>query len=80
MTGQGVELLDAGLHVVQRDPLAGAIDVEVDLVDHSFVGGDGPVGNVDAEVALGPHHRQPEFALQDDLALRRPERGMSAEA
>ena len=51
--GERAELLDARLHVVAGDPLAGGDRVEVDLVDDRLVGLDDAVGHVDAEVALG---------------------------
>jgi hypothetical protein len=53
VTGERAELLDARLHVVAGDPLAGGDRRQVDLVDDRLVGLDHPVGDVDAEVALG---------------------------
>ena len=72
---QGGELLDAGLHVVAGDPLARGDGVEVHLLDDRLVGLDDAVGDVDAEVALGLQHRDPELALEDDLVLGRPDLG-----
>ena len=49
--------------------------VEVDVVDDLLVGLDHAVGHLDAEVALGDQHGQPQPALQHDLVLRRPDAG-----
>jgi hypothetical protein len=70
VTGQRVELLDAGLDVVPRHPLACGDRVEVDLLEHPLVVGDGLIGDVDPEFLLRPQHRQPQPALGDDLGLR----------
>ena len=74
VAGERGELLDAGLHVVAGDPLAGLDRREVDLVDDRLVGLDHAVGHVDAEVALGPEHGQPQPPLEHDLVLGRPQR------
>ena len=71
--GQGVELLDARLDVVPGDPLAGGDGVEVHLVDDPLVVGDHAVRHVDAQVALGSQHGEPQPALQNDLVLGRPQ-------
>ena len=73
--GEGGELLDPRLHVVPGHPLPRRDAVEVDLVDDLLVGLDDAVGHVDAEVALGLQHRDPEPALEHDLVLGRPDRG-----
>ena len=71
-----LELLDPRLHVVPGDPLAGGDRVEVDaLSDDVLVGLDDAVGHVDAEVALGLEHRDPELPLEHDLVLGRPDLG-----
>jgi hypothetical protein len=67
VAGEGGELLDPRLHVVARDPLPSSDGGEVDVVDDGLVGLDHPVGHLDAEVALGPQHRDPEAALEHDL-------------
>ena len=54
VAGEGAELLDARLHVVPGDPLAGGDAVEVDLVDDRLVVLDDAVGHLDAEVAAAP--------------------------
>jgi hypothetical protein len=70
VAGERAELLDAGLHVVPGDLLAGRDGGQVDLVDHGPVVLDDPVGHVHAEVALRLQHRDPQLPLQDDLVLR----------
>jgi hypothetical protein len=75
VTGEGAELLDPGLHVVQRHPFACRDRLQVNLVDHSFVVGDHPVGHVDAELRLRPEHGEPQLPLQDHLVLGRPQLG-----
>ncbi len=67
--GQRVELLDAGLHVVAGDPLAGGDGLEVDLVDDRLVVLDDAVGDVDAERGLGTEHGEPQLALEHHLVL-----------
>ena len=67
VAGERVELLDARLHVVPGDPLARGDRGEVDLVEDRLVGLDDAVGDVDAEVALGPQHREPQLPLEHDL-------------
>ena len=69
VAGEGRELLDAGLDVVAGDPLPGLDRVEVDLVDDGFVGLDGAVGHVDAELGLRPEDREPQSSLEHDLVL-----------
>jgi hypothetical protein len=71
--GQRAELLDARLHVVAGDALAGRDGGQVDLLDDPLVVLHDAVGHVDAELALGPQHRDPQPALQHDLALGRPQ-------
>ncbi len=70
VAGQGVELLDAGLHVVAGDPLPLGDRGQVDLVEHPLVVGDHTVGYVDAQFRLGTQHRQPQPPLGDDLRFR----------
>ena len=68
--GERGELLDARLHVVACDLLAGVDRGQVDLVDDGFVRLDHAVGHLDAELALCPEDGQPEVALEDHLAPR----------
>ena len=72
--GERVELLDARLDVVARDPLAGGDRGEVDVVDHGAVVVEDTVGDVDPELGLRGEHRDPQLALEGDLALGRPQR------
>ena len=72
--GERAELLDPRLDVVAGDPLARGDGGEVDLLDDALVVRDRLLGDVDAEVALRPQHRDPQPALQHDLVLRRPQR------
>ncbi|CCW13901.1 hypothetical protein EBESD8_44640 [Rhodococcus aetherivorans] len=74
VAGEGVELLDAGLHVVAGDALAGRDRLEVDLLEHPLVVGQGLLRDVDPEFRLRPEDRQPQLALEHDLVLRRPQR------
>ena len=75
--GEGVELLDPRLDVVAGDAFAGRDGFEVHLIDDHLIGGDHLVGvgapEVDAQVALGAQHRQPEPPLGDHLRLGRPD-------
>ncbi len=73
--GEGVELLDPGLHIVPGDLLALGDRGQVDLVEHPLVVGEGGVGHLDAEVLLGPQHGEPELTLQLHLLLGGPEDG-----
>ena len=73
VTGEAVELLDARLHIVAGDPFAFHDRAGVDLILHLFVSGDRFGGDVEAEVALGLHHGDPELAFEDDAALGRPD-------
>ena len=77
VAGKGVELLDPGLDVVAGDAFAGRDGFEVHLTCDRLVGGDHLVRigapEVDAQVALGAQHRQPEPALGDHLCLGRPD-------
>ena len=68
VAGEGVEGLDAGLHVVERDALAGIDVCEVDVVLNLLVGGDGLRRDGEAELALGLHDRDPVVALDGDPA------------
>ena len=72
--GEGIELLDARLDVMARDPLAPGDRGEVDVVDHAGVVGDDAVGDVDAEIGLGVKDREPESSLRRDPVLGCPER------
>ena len=69
MACERAELIDPSFDIVTGDGLASGDRVEIDLLTHRFVGGNRVVGNVDAERALCPHHRDPQFALEHDLAL-----------
>src|SRR4029450_8665288 len=71
--GQRAALVDARLDVVPRHALAGANAVEIDLRLDALVGGDRRIGNVDPEVALRAHDRDPKLALEEDLGARRPD-------
>jgi len=68
-----VELLDARLDVVARDPLPRGDGGEIDLLAACFVGVDRLGRDGQAEVALGLHHGDPEFAFQHDAAFGGPE-------
>ena len=54
VAGEGVELLDAGLHVVAGDALAVGDRVQVDLLEHRLVRLDHTVRYVDPQVSLRP--------------------------
>ena len=72
MTGQRVELLDAGLDVVAQRPFAGRDGGQVDVAEHPLVVGDHFLGNGHTQLRLCPQHGQPQPPLRDDLGLRRP--------
>ena len=73
VAGEGVELLDARLHVVAGDPFTVGDGGQVDLIEHTFVVGDGLVGHVDAEFLLRFEDCDPELPLQDDLVVGGPQ-------
>ena len=73
VTGQGAELVDPGLDVVQGLTLALGDRCQVDPVDDGFVCLDRAVGHVDAEISLGAQHGDPQPALRDHLVPRRPD-------
>jgi len=73
VSGERGELLDARLDVVPGDALPRRDAGEVHVVEHPLVRLDDAVRDVDAEVALGPQHRQPQAALGADLLLWRPD-------
>ena len=73
VTGQRAELVDAGLDVVAGDRLALSDRCQVDLVFDRLVGLDCFVGHGDAESLLRPHHGDPQFTLEHDLALGGPD-------
>jgi hypothetical protein len=73
VAGERRELLDARLDVVAGDPLAGLDRGEVDLVDHGPVIVDGRGRDLEPELALGLHHRDPQLPLEHDLSLGRPQ-------
>ena len=74
VTGEVVELLDAGLHVVAGDAFALHDRCHIDPVFHTFVGGNRLGGNPQAEFILCLHHRNPELAFQENPPFRRPYR------
>ena len=74
VSGEVAELLDASLHIMAGDPLAGVDGSEVDLINDTLVGGDGLGRNVESEIALCFHHRDPELAFETDFSFRRPDR------
>ncbi len=73
VTGEVAELLDTGLHIVARHPLAGVDRVQVHRIDHRCVVGDGGRRNVYTQFGLGRHDGDPQASFQNDLVLRRPE-------
>lgn len=74
VTREIAEFLDPGFHIMTRDTLARIDRFEIDRIDDLLVGIDGIFGNVEAEVALAFHHRDPEFALESDFSFWRPDR------
>ncbi len=74
VAGQRVELLDAGLDVVARDPFARGDRGQVDLLEHPLVVGDHAVGHRHAQFGLRTEHGDPQSSFGDDLGFRRPDR------
>ena len=77
VAGEVVELLDTSFDIVTRDALALGDGWEVDLVDDGLVSGDGVGGDVETEVVLGLHDRDPELTLKDDASFGGPDVGDS---
>ncbi len=75
VAGEGVELLDPGLHVMPGDLLALGDGGQVHLVEHALVVGEGGVRHLDPEVLLSAQHRQPQLTLQLHLLLGGPQDG-----
>ena len=73
VASQRAELLDARFDVVSRDPLALVDGIEVNLVDDLAVGLQRAIGNVDAGVALGFEHSDPQTSFENDLVAGRPQ-------
>ncbi|SIF31027.1 Uncharacterised protein [Mycobacteroides abscessus subsp. abscessus] len=67
VSGERVELLDTGLHIVAGDALTCRDRVKVHVLDHTLVVLDDTVGNLDAQIALCTQHRDPQLALQHHL-------------
>jgi len=73
VAGQGAKLVDACLDVVVRHFLALADRIQVDLVAHGLVGGDGRLRHVQPQVALALEHGDPEVALEQHAPGGRPD-------
>ena len=71
--GEIGELLDAGLHVVQRDAFAPGDGGEVDLMFNALVVLDRGGRNGDAEITLRLHDGDPEIAFEGDAPVLRPD-------
>ena len=74
VAGEGIELLDARLHVMAGDALTLGNRREIDIVDRARVIGDDAIGDVDAEVSLGVEDSQPQASLRCDPVLGSPQR------
>ena len=70
VTGERVELLDAGLDVVAQHPLARGDRRQVDVVEHALVVVHHTVRHGDTQLGLRAQHRQPQLTLGDNLGLR----------
>ena len=70
--GERAEFLDARLDVVSRHAFPRIDGRRVDVVLHALVGLNRLLGNVQPQVALRAHHRDPKFALENDFPPRRP--------
>ncbi|CAB4930863.1 unannotated protein [freshwater metagenome] len=57
------ELLDPCFDVVPGDLLAFTNRLKIHVPEHRFVRFDHPSGHLDAEIALGLEHRNPELPL-----------------
>ena len=73
VTGKRAELLDARLYVMARHLLAFAYRIQIDLVNHSPVGVDHTIWDVDPQFSLGLQQGDPEMPLHDHPALGGPE-------
>ena len=73
IASQGVELLDAGLHIMAGHPLPLRDRRQIHVVDHVLVGSDCLHRNIHPEILLGFHHGNPQLALHDDFRLRTPQ-------
>ena len=75
MSGESGEFLDTGLHIVTSYRLAGANGVKIYLLDDRLVCLDHTIGHVNTEFTLSLQDSHPQLTLEDDLVLRRPNRG-----
>ena len=75
MTGKAVEFLDAGLNIVTGDALALHDGGDIHLLLVGFVGFDDLLWDIETQILLGLHHRDPELALQDDASFCGPDIG-----
>ena len=73
VSGEFVELFDAGFDVVASDAFAGVDGFEVDLVFDGFVGIEGFLRDVEAKVFLGSGDGEPKFAFEKDAAFGGPD-------
>ena len=73
MAGQVAELLDAGLHIVAGHTLAGVDALHIHLPLHALIGINRLLRNIQPQVLLGLHHRNPELTLQHNATLCGPD-------
>ncbi len=66
VTGQGVELVEAGLDVVAEGLLAASDRGEIHPLGRLAVGGNGLLGYLQPQLALRLQHLDPQTPLEDD--------------
>ena len=71
-TGETAKFLDARLDIVAGDFFALVNLVDSDIVFYSLIGVDGLLGNVEAELLLGFHDRNPQVAFEKYFSFGAP--------
>ena len=71
-TGEAAKFLDARLDVVAGDFFALVNLVDSDVVFYSLVGVNSLLGNVEAELLLGFHDRNPQVAFEKYFSFGAP--------
>ena len=69
-SGEARELLESCLHVVPGDSFTAVYRLQIDLVDDALIRVDRLLGNIDPQVPLCTHDRNPQASFEHDLVGR----------